>query len=205
MIAVHTTCSKPGVCDNLGVRLTLEMISHFVRRAGRIKALESVRFRKIYLNCNGKKAAHSGKGKVNAQYGLAEEQKFFIYPVQMYPSGLASASRNRCEFVIESVRYKGVFLWLDGSGMDKPNPFGGGVVNCQTEVRKFYINTDHKDGERVSVVSVNYPNLRIRLEGLGCICMPIPGGFGVVNCQYYNDVEEDAPPASYELFRLHAL
>ena len=121
----------------------------------------------------------------------------------MYPSGLASASRNRCEYVIESVRYKGVFLWLDGSGMDKPKPSGGGVVNCQTEVRKFNISIENEYGPhvQVSVVSVDCPNLRIRLEGLNVICLPIPGGFGVVNCQYYNHVEDC--PTDYELFQLH--
>ena len=199
VIAVH---AKTRRSDNLGTRLAFKTISHIVREAGVVKVIGSVNFPNVYLRCGGE-VEHMGKGKVDAQYGITEsEQRFYIYPVHMLPS-LAIAPKNH-EVVIESAKWEGMFVRLDGHDMHEHKKSGGGVVNCQTEAGKFLLKDEsqNEDGSQVSIISVDFPNCRIRLNGTFFKTrLPLPGGKSV-NCQYYEDMEEPLKHSSFERFRI---
>ena len=61
----------------------------------------------------------AGSGTVNVQFGAFAYEKFKI-----------NTDSNEIS-TIESNFFPGVFLRLDGTGVTKPLPNGGGVVNAQ--------------------------------------------------------------------------
>ena len=190
VVAVHTGVDNE-TSQSHGVRIQFQMISRFVRKAGIIKLLKSIRFPNIYIRCD--------KEKVNAQYGKGKYQKFFIYPVQMLHSLVTTT--KPLVVVIESVESEGLFIYLDGQNMDGHKRLGGGSVKAENEPRKFYLKIE--GGVDVySIVSVDFPHCRIRLDGHIFARMKLPGGSGTVNCQYYKDVEEAVLPSSYEQFQI---
>ena len=190
VVAVHTGADHE-TSQNFGVRMEFQMISRFVRKAGIIKLLKSVRFPNVYIRCD--------REKINAQYDKGNHQKFFIYPVKMLHS--LDATTKPLVVVIESVQNEGLFICLDGQNMDGHKRLGGGSVRAQNQPRKFYLKNEG-GADVYSIVSVDFPHCRIRLDGHIFVRIKIPGGSGTVNCQYYKDVEEAVLPSGYERFQI---
>jgi hypothetical protein len=95
---------------------------------------------------------------------------------------------------IRSVAFPNAVLRLDGSGLSKKEDPGGGVVNCQDGVGTFEVLdvVSQPDGT-VTIGSVRFPNVFLRLDGSGITARTDSGG-GHANCQF--------TAASYEKFRL---
>ena len=86
-----------------------------------IITLESKFFPGVYVRMDGssvKTSSGSGAGVVNAQFGAGDYEKFRLKPMQ------------QGEYAIESVRFPGVVIRMDGTNV-VPDNAGGGTVNCQ--------------------------------------------------------------------------
>ena len=168
VVAVHVGLA-PEKSQDSGVRFTYQMISHLVRRAGIVKKLKSASHH-AYIWCNGK--------KVEAQHDAGENERFYIYPVEMLPSLVTRAQLQKV--VIKSVKSENAFISLDSQDMKEYAKSGGGAVTCIDKVEssaKFYLKDEEEDSSQVSIVSVAFPKCRIRLHS------------GTVNCQYYSDMD----------------
>ena len=181
---------------SVGARFTIEMISNFVKKLQYpIKKLESVTFSNIFVRCRGtavKEFQGSGSGLVNCQYGAGSSEQFYIYPPEMPPS-LATDCKTPHKVVIESAKWNGVYIRLDGTGINQFLGSGGGTVNCQYGANiyeTFYLKEEDKPGV-YSIVSAAFPHCRIRVHGQGVTKLSGPGG-GTVNCQYYDNVTSPA-------------
>ena len=96
------------------------------------------------------------------------EQQFFITPI----------AEDTNIYTIQSVPYPGVYLRMDGTGLDEFALHGGGVVNCQRGVasyEKFRIvyNAGQYAG-MFSIESKAFPFVYLRTDGDN----------NIVNCQY---------------------
>lgn len=85
---------------------------------------------------------------------------------------------------IKSAQFDNVFLRLDGTGVTKPTGSGGGVANAQYgagpwEAFNIVVNTDGT----VSIASVAFPGVFLRMDGTG-VTEPVGPGGGTVNAQF---------------------
>ena len=90
VIGVQTCTSSPNQSgptsspDRSGPRLTMKMISSFVRQMNYpIKTLESAESDNVFIRCDGSnviKHIPEGSGKVNCQFSASYNEKFYIYP-----------------------------------------------------------------------------------------------------------------------------
>ena len=186
VLAVHSF----GGCPNSAPRFTPEMISRFLERVNGLKktSLRSVKFPDVYLRCDGTGVTHwqgPGGGTVNCQYKPPSPlESFYIYPVEMAPS---LAPRGTSKVVIESVKFRHVFIRMDSKGMNSHNYTGGGEVNCQfkpSSWESYFLRQETKGV--VSFRSVQFPRLYIRLDGTEVNSWSSSGG-GTVNCQFYDE------------------
>jgi phospholipase C len=85
---------------------------------------------------------------------------------------------------IASVAFPNVFLRLDGRGVIQQPITGSGVVNAQyTQGPWEVFVVENNDDGTVSLASVQYPGVYVRLDGTG-VTQRTPGGGGVVNAQF---------------------
>ena len=165
------------------------------------KSLRSVEFPNVYLGCDGTRVTHwqgPGGGTVNCQYKPPSPwESFYIYPVEMAPS---LAPQTTYKVVIESVKFRQVFIRMDSKGMHSFIYTGGGEVNCQFTASSWesYFLRQETNGV-VSFRHVQFPHLYIRLDGTGVHSWSSSGG-GTVNCQYYDN--PSSASSSWESFHL---
>lgn len=138
--------------------------------------LRSQRFPKAYLRMDGAGVTSPvgpGAGVVNCQAYQGSYEEFYLREVAT--GGIA----------FESVRFPGVFLRMDGTGVTEPVGPGAGVVNCQAyqgsyEVYKLLAQSDGT----LAIQSNRFPKAHLRMDGSG-VTEPVGPGGGVVNCQSY--------------------
>lgn len=87
-------------------------------------SFRSVAFDNVFLRLDGTGVTHfvgTGAGTVNCQYGCGPFERFHLVPGYEKPDthGLKAAT------------FDNVFLRLDGTGVNKFEAGGSGVVNCQ--------------------------------------------------------------------------
>lgn len=136
--------------------------------------IESVIFKDVFLRMDGSgitSARGAGGGKVNCQTGI---EPTGLFKVQQLKDGT---------FTFESVKYLGVFLRMDGSGIHSFTGAGGGHVNCQFGAgawERFKLDELY-DGS-YTIESVAFPNVFLRMTAAN------PDqkkeDFGIINCQY---------------------
>ena len=197
-LGVRTARSCEG-SPNSFPRFTVEMISRFLHRMNglKLKTLRSVAFPDVYVRCDGSGTTEwsgSGSGAVNCQYKPPRAwEKFYIYPVEMNPS---LALENTCKVVIESAKWKNVFIRLDSKGMNHFDGNGGGDVNCQFTALSWEVFVLRKESNGgCSFQNAHFTHCYIRLDGRG-VHSQANGGCGIVNCQYYSS----RPPKEWETF-----
>lgn len=146
--------------------------------------IQSVAFEGVFLRVDGKginKGNGSGAGIVNCQKNLAQE------------GAIMAHKQSDGTFTLESVRYPGVFLRMDGNGIRSFAGSGAGTVNCQFgagQWERFKLN-EQGDGS-CAIESAAFPNVFLRMDGKN-----LSGkeeDFGTVNCQY--------GVGAYEVFNL---
>ncbi len=119
----------------------------------------------------------SGGGTVNCQVDAGPWEKFNF---NKQPDD---------SYTIESIAFPGVFLRMDGTGVNASNPIGG-VVNCQYGAgpwEKFKIAI-HLYG--YSIESVAFPGVFLRMDSDSCTVNSAPG-CGSINCSF--GIEATAP------------
>lgn len=136
--------------------------------------IQSVAFKDVFLRMDGKgikAASGSGAGKVNCQKSIE-------------PTGAFKANQQKDgTFTLESVKFPGVFLRMDGSRVRAFAGAGAGIVNCQfgaAEWERFKLN-EQSDGS-YTIESVAFPNVYLRMDGNNP--SKKEDDFGTVNCQY---------------------
>ena len=201
VVAVHSY----GGCPNSAPRFTVQMITRFLERMKglKLKSLRSVQFPNVYLRCKGSGVTQwqeGGGGTVNCQYKPPKAlEMFYIYPVEIAPSALLQP-QTTYKVVIESAKFRQVFIRMNGQGMSQPMGNGGGQVNCQFTISSWetYFLRREKNGS-CSFRNVQFPQCYIRLDGTGVNSWSQPGS-GTVNCQYYHHPSFAATP--WESFHL---
>ena len=154
---------------------------------GKIVSIESANFSGIFLRMDGSGLSPSNKppngGRlVNCQHGAQEWERFILRELE----GDVIA--------LESSHFSGVYLRMDGSSVKSNNQSGGGVVNAQFGIgawEKFRLR--QSNGGNVSIESVQFPGVFLRMDGRG-----VPqgsNGGGLVNCQW--------GAGGWEQFKLH--
>lgn len=102
----------------------------------------------------------------------------------MSPTGAFKVQEQKNgTFTIESVKYPGVFLRMDGSGIRGFAGSGAGHVNCQfgaSDWEHFKLH-EQNDGS-YTIESVAFPNVFLRMDGNNRSGKE--EDFGTVNCQY---------------------
>ena len=146
--------------------------------------IQSVAFKDVFLRMDGNginTASGSGAGKVNCQKSLT-------------PTGMFKLHQQKDgTFTIESVKFPGVFLRMDGSHVRSFAGAGAGTVNCQygaSDWERFKLNSLN-DGS-YTIESAAFPNVVLRMDGYNP--SQKEEDFGTVNCQY--------GASSYEKFYL---
>lgn len=136
--------------------------------------IQSLAFKAVFLRVDGSginKGNGSGAGKVNCQKNLAQT------------GALLAHKQDDGTFTLESVRYPGVFLRMDGNGVRSFAGSGAGTVNCQFgagQWERFQLN---KQGDgSYTIESAAFPNVFLRMDGNNPSGKE--GDFGTVNCQY---------------------
>lgn len=113
--------------------------------------IQSVAFKDVFLRMDGKgisTACGAGAGKVNCQRSMAPTGAF---KVQKQTDGT---------FTIESSKYPGVFLRMDGNGIHAFAGSGSGRVNCQfgaSAWERFKLH-EQSDGS-YTIESAAFPNV----------------------------------------------
>ena len=136
--------------------------------------IQSVAFKDVFLRMDGNgitQANGAGAGKVSCQKNMSPTGAF---KVQEQKNGT---------FTIESVKYPGVFLRMDGSGIRGFAGSGAGHVNCQfgaSDWEHFKLH-EQNDGS-YTIESVAFPIVFLRMDGNNRSGKE--EDFGTVNCQY---------------------
>ena len=204
--------------NNHGPRFNSTMIYNVLNGSKTIKtySVESKRFPQASLRLNGKdfdSPSRRGGGIVNCQYKPpGDYEKFYIYPVEVSPS--LAQQPHPTIYVIRSAYWENRALRLDGTGINKFNSKGSGIVNCQYGSKigpyehfifgrsNIEVISIQNNGEYY-IRSVYFTKCYLRINGKGATCFQDRGS-GTVNCQYYaspSDVHEDG----FELFTLKEL
>jgi hypothetical protein len=138
-------------------------------------AIESAYFPNVFLRMDGTgvtKFTGTGGGTVNCQYGHYSYEAFHL---EWQPEDTLA---------IASVEFSGVYLRMDGKGIDAPIPGGGGTVNCQWGHRSYEaFRLEWQDDSTIAIASVEFPGVYLRMDGKDVHNFTGPGG-GKVNCQY---------------------
>lgn len=198
VIGVHSFGGSP----NSATRFTIQMMSQFLRHIGCKKVLESVHFPNVYLRCNGNrvtKFVSNGGGEVNCQYAQAQAwEVFYIIPLEMPPSLVKKSS---LKVAIETSEWENVFLRMEAKNLTEFESTGGGVVNLQFGTGEFEKFILKQEGPKnvYSITSAKFTKCRLRIDGKG-VDEWIDAGSGVVNCQYYEDINR--PAKSYEKIQI---
>ncbi|GLY61085.1 hypothetical protein Pcaca05_19420 [Pectobacterium carotovorum subsp. carotovorum] len=178
------------VDNNLALISSNVTLQRIEQRTGYF-TIESLNFKNVFLRIDGSGSNQqnpAGFGTVNAQYGPpGEYEKFSI-----------ETDENNVS-KIRSLAFPNAYLRLDGNNIDRQNPAGAGIVNCQYTPpgpwEKFYIE-ENSEGN-FTIRSVQFPDVYLRLDGSN-IDKQNPAGAGVVNGQY-------APPGPWEVFKITKL
>ena len=136
--------------------------------------IQSAAFKEVFLRMDGSKVTSktgSGGGVVNCQKGMEDTGKFNI------------KAQSDGTVTIESVKYPGVYLRMDGSGIRSFAGAGAGKVNCQFTADAWERFRLHKqDDGSYTIESAVFNNVYLRMDGNNASTRP--EGFGVVNCQF---------------------
>jgi len=85
---------------------------------------------------------------------------------------------------IASAQFPNVFLRMDGQGVTQTTGPGSGTVNCQFGAFSWeQFDLVPQGNGKVSIRSVQFPNVYLRMDGQGVTQTTGPGG-GTVNCQF---------------------
>ena len=142
VVGVHSCSGHP----NSATKFTTEMIFRFLKRMNwlKSKSIRFVAYPDVYVRCDGLKGT-TASGTINCQYKLSPFarlfagwfvgwfgpglfESFYIYPVEMSPS---LTGQGITKVVIESARFRNVFIRMDSKGMSQTDHgSGGGEVNC---------------------------------------------------------------------------
>lgn len=138
--------------------------------------IASQAFQNVFLRMDGTDVipppTGPGSGIVNCQYKASTYEQFNL---------LFQADGT---VAFGSVHFSGVYLRMDGSGVNQPISSGGGVINCQSSIgpyEKFRL-IGQGDGS-TAIESVEFPGVFLRMDGTG-VTKPVAPGGGVVNCQF---------------------
>ena len=136
--------------------------------------IQSAAFSDVFLRMDGSNVTQktgSGGGVVNCQKGMEETGKFKIQ------------QQNDGTVVIESIKYPGVYLRMDGSNVKSFAGAGAGRVNCQlgADMWEHFKLHEQEDGS-YTIESAAFKNVFLRMDGNNASSNP--SGFGVVNCQF---------------------
>lgn len=135
----------------------------------------SAQFPNVYLRLDGRgitQPVPNGAGVANAQYTQGPWERFVL---ENNDDGSVS---------IASAAFPGVYLRLDGTGVTRRTPTGGGVANAQFGIgatEKFMLEA--QDDGTYAILSTAFPVVYLRLDGTGVTHPTDPGG-GVANAQY---------------------
>ncbi|MDP9865780.1 MULTISPECIES: papain-like cysteine protease family protein [Streptosporangium] len=142
--------------------------------------IRSGAFHNVHLRLDGRTVTSftsSGGGTVNCQYGPTSSSERFRVRPQVDGS-----------IALESVAFPNVYLRMDGSAVTAYTSSGGGTVNCQYggagPYEKFRVV--NRDYDLVSLQSVAFPNVYLRMDGY-LVNVYSSAGSGTVNCQYTGD------------------
>ncbi|KAE8148640.1 hypothetical protein BDV25DRAFT_157921 [Aspergillus avenaceus] len=94
---------------------------------------------------------------------------------------------NLLRVSIESKRFPGSFLRIDGRGVEEFTGSGSGIVNAQTRVGSYetLIIVNHPEDNTFSILSSVFTNTYLRLDGSEVSSDErYPSGAGTVNCQF---------------------
>ncbi|KAL2197725.1 hypothetical protein P885DRAFT_34743 [Corynascus similis CBS 632.67] len=105
----------------------------------------------------------------------------------MASSSKSDDNENRMlRVTIESERFPGSYLRIDGQGVNTPLKDGGGVVNCQNHVGPYEIFNivNYPEENTFAILSTAFRNVFLRMDGSDVKHgPPYPKGAGKVNCQ----------------------
>ncbi|KAE8154179.1 hypothetical protein BDV25DRAFT_136105 [Aspergillus avenaceus] len=110
---------------------------------------------------------------------------------------MSSSTKNMLRVSIESQKFPGSFLRMDGKDVKEYTGSGSGVVNVQNHVASYetFIIVNHPEEKNISIMSAQFPNVFLRLDGTHVQSgEEYASGAGTVNCQWGSH--------SYEKFRL---
>lgn len=140
-----------------------------------IVSITSAEFPNVHLRLDGNYVTgpmDSGGGYVNSKYGSGDLTRFRL---QHNDDGTIS---------LASVQYPNVYLRLDGNGVSETTD-NGGTVNCQFGVGPYEkFRLEHNDDRTVSIASVQFPNIYLRLSARHVTETSNESGGGTVNCQF---------------------
>lgn len=99
----------------------------------------------------------------------------------------SNSTEHMVRVSIESQKFPGSYLRIDGKGVTSPSDSGGGTVNCQNYVGTFetLVIVNHPEDDTFSILSSVFPNVYLRTDGSDVKAgETYPKGTGKVNCQY---------------------
>ncbi|KAE8378313.1 hypothetical protein BDV26DRAFT_292410 [Aspergillus bertholletiae] len=99
----------------------------------------------------------------------------------------SGSTSNLLRVSIESQKFPGSYLRIDGRGVKEYSGSGGGVVNVQTYVGSYetLIIVNNPDDDTFSILSSAFPNVYLRMDGSDVKSgEKYPQGAGKVNCQW---------------------
>ena len=103
----------------------------------------------------------------------------------------SSSSSNMLRVSIESQKFPGSYLRIDGRGVTEYSGSGGGAVNVQNHVASYetLIIVNHPDDNTFSIMSSAFPNVYLRMDGSDIKSGDTYAqGAGKVNCQCVSPV-----------------
>ncbi|KAE8356036.1 hypothetical protein BDV28DRAFT_7078 [Aspergillus coremiiformis] len=99
----------------------------------------------------------------------------------------SGSNRNLLRVSIESQKFPGAYLRMDGRGVTKFTSPGGGHVNAQNHVASYetFIIVNHPGEHTFSILSSVFNNVYLRMDGTDVTSGGTHAqGAGKVNCQY---------------------
>ena len=98
----------------------------------------------------------------------------------------SSSSSNMLRVSIESQKFPGSYLRIDGRGVTEYSGSGGGTVNVQNYVGTYetLVIVNNPDDNTFSIMSSAFPNVYLRMDGSDVKSgETYAQGAGKVNCQ----------------------
>lgn len=103
----------------------------------------------------------------------------------------SGSTNNMLRVSIESQKFPGSYLRMDGRGVTEYSGSGGGAVNVQNHVASYetLIIVNHPDDNTFSIMSSAFPNVYLRMDGSDIKSGDTYAqGAGKVNCQCVSPV-----------------